>query len=144
MKNERIANVANYLAAAVALYMGTLYLTANSFMSYHSEAVSHPWSEVESSFQCLILALMRVVAGGFIATAIVIAVLQKKFTSDRKLWISSLILIQGLIVTLTSTYATLIIRLHTPGKPPTYLAIAIGALLIIGFIFNYRTLKSNK
>ena len=44
-------------------------------------------------------------------------------------------------VSLAPLYATLIVKLNTPGKPPTLLAIIGIVLLIIGYIFNQKSLK---
>jgi hypothetical protein len=140
--NQKIGNISNYLGAIILLTMGTIYLFKTSFMSYHSEAVSMDWNELESSFQYLILALMRAVSGGFIATSVLIIVLQKKFSSTKIPWIPWLILVVGLIVTSASIYATMIVRLNSPGKPPTSAALIGVALLIIGYIFNRKALKT--
>jgi len=141
--NTKIGNIANYLAALILLGMGLIYLFKNSFMPYHSDAISLEWNELDSGTQFLILALMRAVSGGFIAIAIVTAFLQKKFASGKITWIPLLILIGGLIVSLASLYATLIVRFNSPGKPPTSLAIIGIVLLIIGYIFNRKSLKKN-
>ena len=139
--NTKIGNIANYLAALMILGVGLTYLFKNSFMPYHGEAISLEWNKVDSSIQFLILALMRAVSGGFIAVAILTAFLQKKFASDKITWIPLLILIGGLIVSLASIYATLIVRFNSLGKPPTLLAIIGIVLLIIGYIFNRKSLK---
>jgi len=140
--NEKIGSTANYLAALFYLTFGMIYLFKNSFMPYHSEALSLDWKEVESSTQFLILAFMRAVSGGFIAESIVVIVLQRKFTLTKISWIPLLILATGLIVSFTSLYATMIVRLNSPGKPPTVMAIVGIVLLIVGYIFNQITLKS--
>jgi len=140
--NTKIANIANYLAALILISVGLIYFFKNSFMPYHSAAISIEWKEVDSGIQFLILAFMRVVAGGYIACAILTAFLQQKFSSTKISWIPSLILITGLIVSLTSLYGTLIVRFNSPGKPPTSFAIIGVVLLVIGYVFNQRSLKS--
>ena len=129
--NTKIGNITNHLAILLLLGTGLIYLFKNSFMPYHSEAISLEWNEVESSTQFLILALMRAVSGGFIAIAIVTAFLQYKFTLSKVRWIPILILIGGLIVSLTLIYATLIVRFNSPGDPPTL-------LIIIGICFAHN------
>ncbi len=143
MKNENIARIANYISAVIVLSMGIIYLFKGSFMPYHSEAVSVPWEEVSKPFQYLILALMRVVGGGYIGAAIVIVILQRNFAVTNKSWVCSLILIHGLIVSITSLYATLIIRFNSPGEPPTTLAIVLSVLIIIGCVFNHKAIKDS-
>ena len=141
--NEKIGSIANYLAALLTLAFGMIYLLKNSFMPYHSEALSLEWKEVESNTQYLILALMRAVSGGFVAASLVVVVLQRKFILTKISWIPWLIFATGLIVSFASIYATMIVRLNSPGKPPTVMAIGGIVLLIIGFIFNQKALKRN-
>jgi hypothetical protein len=137
--NEKIGSISNYSAAIVFLTFGIIYLLRTSFMPYHSEALSMTWNEVESSTQVLILALMRAVSGGFIASSIVIIVLQRKFALSKIQWIPGLIIIAGLILTSTTIYATMIVRLNSPGNPPTTLTLIGMLMLIIGYIFNRKS-----
>ena len=141
--NEKIGSIANYLAALILLTFGSIYLFKNSFMPYHSEALSLDWNHVEKGTQFLILALMRATAGGYITAALAVIVLQRKFTLTKIAWIPWLILVTGLLVNLASIYAIMIVRLNTPGKPPTLLAIVGIVLLITGYIFNRKTLMRN-
>ena len=139
--NKKIGSTANFLAALILLSFGAVYLIKTSFMSYHSDALSKDWNEVERSTQVLILALMRAVSGGFIATSFVIMVLQWKFSSNKISWIPLVILIAGLLVSSAIIYATLMVRINSPGEPPTTLTIAGMALFVIGYIFNRRIVK---
>ncbi|HOY51242.1 MAG TPA: hypothetical protein PLX49_05715 [Prolixibacteraceae bacterium] len=126
----------NYLVALIALGFGTIYLFRSSFMPYHSEAVSLSWDMVDGKFRILILAIMRAASGGYLVGAVVIAVLQYRFDKTGLKWIPPLILISGSIVALTSLYATLIVRLNSPGRPPTLMAIVLLVMIIAGFFCN--------
>ena len=141
--NTKIGNIANYLASLILLAIGLIYLLKNSFMPYHSDALSLGWNEVDSGTQFLILAFMRAMSGGYIAIAIVILFLQTKFAYGKTKWIPSLILTGGLILTLSSIYGTLIVRFNSSSNPPTLLAIIGIVLIIIGYIFNQKSLKNN-
>lgn len=132
----------NYLVTLIALGFGCIYLFRNSFMPYHSEAVSLPWDMVDEKFRILILAFMRAASGGYLVGAVVIAVLQYRFDKTGQKWIPPLILISGSIVALTSLYATLIVRLNSPGNPPTLLAVVLLILIIAGFFFNRKAIKT--
>lgn len=140
--NLKIATYSNFGAALILLFMGFLYLFTDSFMPYHSKAVSLEWTDVGYEMQKLILALMRAVAGGFIASAIAIIVLQLKFNKLNQSWLPILIFIIGTIVSLSSIYATLIIRIYTPGDAPTFLALIGLLILVVGFIFNRASIKN--
>ena len=141
--NTKIGNISNYLVALLLLVIGLIYLFKNSFMPYHSDAISLDWSEVDSGTKFLILAFMRAMSGGYIAIAISTAFLQKKFASGKITWIPFLNLISGLILILSTLYGTMIVRFNSPGKPPTILVIIGIVLIIIGYIFNRKSLKKN-
>lgn len=138
--SEKIGKISNYLAAVILLVFGFIYLFKWSFMPYHSEALSLKWEELEKPTQILILALMRAVSGGFIAVSVLIIILQVKFKNNKLAWIPLLILICGVLITLTTIYATMIVRLNSPGNPPTVIAYVQLLLLMLGYIFNRKTL----
>jgi len=137
MKNIT-GNLATFLGATILLVFGLIYLFRNSFMPYHSAAVSMEWAQLGPASQYLILALMRATSGGFISSAFAMIFLQCQYSRYRITWIPLLILVTGTIAMICISYATLIISLHTPGRPPLALAIVGEALLIVGFIFNRR------
>jgi hypothetical protein len=142
MKN-RIGSIINYISALPLLTFGITYLFKDSFMPYHSEAVSLKWEEVDKNIQYLILALMRAVSGGMLLAGFIIIWLQMKFNQAKLTWIPPLILIAGLIVGLTSLYATFIVRTNTPGSPPTFLVIACLVGLFIGYFFNLKSIDKH-
>ena len=51
----------------IDIVLGVIYITAGQFLSYHSQAIGSSWQEVEFGTQVLILALMRVAGGGWLA-----------------------------------------------------------------------------
>jgi hypothetical protein len=110
-------------------------------MPFHSEALGLAWNEVDSGTQIIILALMRTVSGGLLAASLVVIVLQMKITTHKLNWLPGLILAVGSIVALTAIYATIIIRMNTPGEPLTGLLVAGLVLFIIGYIFNRKALS---
>ncbi len=137
MKNIS-GNLTTFLSAAILLSFGFIYLFRNSFMPYHSVAISMDWTQVDPATRYLILALMRATSGGFISLAFAMIFLQYKFTQCRIPWIPSLILIIGTIAMICISYATIIISSHTPGRPPILEAVIGEILLIAGFIFNLK------
>ena len=142
MKNIT-GNLTTYLSAAILLSFGFVYLFRNSFMPYHAAAIARSWAQIDHATQYLILALMRAASGGFISLAFTIIILQYKYSLYRIAWIPGLILFIGTISMICISYATLIISLHTPGRPPLAEAIIGEVLLITGFIFNRRCLQKS-
>jgi hypothetical protein len=137
MKNKA-GSISNYLAALPWFVFGVIYLFKGSFMSYHSKAVSLQWSEIDKNMQLLLLGLMRAVSGGFIVISIVIIWLQLKLTEIKLQWIPLFILMMGVIMVLTTLYATIPVWLNTPGNPPIAIVLASLLLMIIGYVFNRK------
>lgn len=140
-KYIKIAQIANYLAAFLLFAFGVTYFFKSSFMPYHEEAVGVPWSQLETPVQVLILALMRCVGGGFLAVSVTIFLLQYHFTQTARRWVAWVIFASGWIVTCASIYATVLVRLHTLGNPPTGLASFGLLLLFIGLVFNRKSIN---
>ena len=63
----RIALAIYLVIGLINLVLGMIYITSNQFLSYHSQAVSKSWQEVDVGTQTLILALMRLAGGGWLA-----------------------------------------------------------------------------
>ncbi|MCX6277840.1 MAG: hypothetical protein NT004_07070 [Bacteroidetes bacterium] len=143
MKNT-IGRLTTYTAAIILLGFGLVYLLRNSFMPYHSEAISLEWGKVEPATQFLFLAFMRAISGGFIATAVAIIFLQYKLQVNKLSWIPLLILTLGTISMLCTLYAIMIVSVHTPGRPPFGTDMIGEALLLVGFVFNRRYLLKQK
>ena len=139
--NEKIAAYANYATSALLMFMGMIYLTRSSFMPYHGVALSHEWPEVDPMVRILIVALMRGVSGGLIASSVAIAFLQYKYTKLKLKWIPGLILVTGMILCSAFLYAMLKVKLNTPGNPPLGLIFAGAFLLITGFLLNRKELQ---
>lgn len=137
MKNK-IGSICNYLAGIILLVMGMVYLLKGTVMPYHLTALEKEWVEIEPNAQILLLALMRAVAGGFIALAIAILYLQKQFVHTKSPWMPGLILLMGLVVSAGAMYATLLVKFNTPATPPTGLAALGMILLLFGYLFNLK------
>jgi hypothetical protein len=137
----KIGACSNYLAAVLLMIMGVIYLTRSSFMPYHGIALSHEWQDVDPMVRVLILALMRGVSGGLLASSITIIFLQYKFMALKLKWIPKLIIIIGMVLCSTLLYAMLMVKLNTPGHPPLGLILAGAVLLIAGFFLNLNEIK---
>lgn len=111
-------------------------------MPYHAQAIGDEWTALNQPTQTLILALMRCVAGGYLAVSITIFILQQHLYKTGKKWIAWCIFLSGWIVTGTSVYATILVRLKTEGNPPTTLACAGLIFLLLGLFLNLNIIKN--
>ncbi|MGB2933041.1 MAG: hypothetical protein WBB88_11915, partial [Methyloceanibacter sp.] len=64
---RKIALVLYFLVALFSFGLGLTYGLRDQFQSYHETAVGVPWDQLDSRLQTLLLALMEVAAGGWLA-----------------------------------------------------------------------------
>ena len=126
-----------YLLALLPIgIFGMIYLFRSQFMPYHAIAVGKTWAEVDPSFQILLLALIRVVGGTLIATALAMGILLFIPFKQGMRWARWAIPTIGLVAELTGLFAMLTVTLHTPATPPWQSAVIIIILLIVGLFLS--------
>ncbi|HLT19388.1 MAG TPA: hypothetical protein VKZ96_08035 [Thermomicrobiales bacterium] len=115
---------------------GLTYLLRQQFMPYHRVALGSDWTDVPREVQILILALMRGIAGGALAVAVLaLLVLMIPFRSGE-VWAFVAVPLGGLILSAGALYAMRLVAANTPAAPP-YQPIVGGAVLgIIGFLLS--------
>ena len=134
----KIALISNYIVAALLFAFGLTYMFKLTFMPYHAEALEASWESIEASTQVLILALMRAVAGGFLASGLAIAILQFQFKKNPLAWIPITILSIGLAAATGSLYATYTVNTATEANAPFGLVVLCVALLLTAYILQRK------
>lgn len=117
------------IAGIVHVIFGVIYITADEFMSYHSQALMVPWSSIDSNYQTLLLALLKLAgAGGLIAGIVNLSlVFHTLYNRNSKLvWLLSL---SSLMFQLTMNFVVYSVYVNTPGEPPL-LAVSVGTVLL--------------
>ena len=136
MQQQLFANILTYAGGIIALLFGFVYLVKSSFLYYHKAAVEKDWANISPLFQTLILALMRATSGGVIASGFSIIVLQYYFNITNLYWIPPIILMIGVVISVCSLYAMLLVRLNSRARPPMFIIIISFILNIAGYTLN--------
>jgi hypothetical protein len=99
-------------------------------MPYHAAALGTAWAALEPAEQTLILALMRVAGGGWVAVGIALAVLVAVPFRQGQAWAVWLLPLLGMVFYLPNLSATVRVTLDTPATAPWYgnLAGIVGLL----------------
>ncbi len=140
MTKTRRAAMVGYVISSVPLFVfGAVYLLRPEFMPYHAEAVGQSWAEVEPAFKILILALMRVVGGAFLALALAIVVIAIKPFREGQAWATWLLPAISLMALGASLMATMSVARNTPGNPPV--AVVLGSGVLVGLCFGLSLLS---
>lgn len=124
------------ITAIVSIIFGIIYLTRSEFMPYHAVALEREWTELDIKTQTLILALMRVAGGGFLATGMAVILLIYLYIKTTEEWIIYIIPTIGFVTSLSSLYATLLVKNRTAGLPPVNLTLLSIGLMLTGFILS--------
>ncbi|MGF1536474.1 MAG: hypothetical protein ACFB4J_08340 [Elainellaceae cyanobacterium] len=111
-----------------------IYLFRPEFMPYHALAVGQSWDQIPPEFQALILGLMRATGGGWLATAIAMAIILFRPFKRGELWARWAVPFIGLTTAVPLLYLTLSIAIRTPATSP-WIAALLGVVLeIAGWI----------
>ena len=116
------------------LLFASLYLFRSKYMPYHADAVGKSWHELDSEIRILIIALMRVVGGGWMASSIAIGGFMYLFIFSGVLWASLAMVITGMAVCIPTLLATLIVKRRTKASPPIFAVLLSIVLLLTGFV----------
>jgi hypothetical protein len=134
MDRKRVALFFFVLSVFPGAVFGLLYLGTPKFMPYHAAAIGLSWSELSSGTQALILALLRVAGGGYLATSA--AMLIMIFWAFRRnlSWSYWAIPLVGVCSSLSTLYATLSLKFKTPASPPWQLPAVCLIFLVAGWL----------
>ena len=142
-KIVRIVCIVIYAITALSGFgFAGVYLFRLEFMPYHEVAVGHPWAEVPEGYQVLILALMRVAGGGWLAASLSMTALLLFPCRKGHYWSYIVIPVIGLAVMLPTFIATLHVKFESPANPPYLFAGLISALLILALVLCLFNKKS--
>ncbi len=131
-----IAFACHLIGILTMVGFGLTYLLRKQFMPYHGVALGKSWVEVPKELQTLILALMRAVAGGALAAAVLAFIVLLIPFRAGEVWAFWAVPAGGLILSAGSLYAMRHVAANTPGRPPFMPVLAGAALTIIGFVLS--------
>jgi hypothetical protein len=120
---------------------GLLYLFRSQFMPHHAIALGKTWTEIDPAFQILLLALIRIVGGAWIATALAIGIVLFIPFRQGMRWARWAVPAIGLVTLLPAFYAMLSVTLNTPATAPWKSALLTIVMLVAGFVLSLEPEK---
>ena len=128
-----VAVICFSMVVLIGMAFAFLYLFRRKFMPYHADAVEKSWNDLDEKNNTLIIALMRVAGGGWMASSLAIGILLYFFIRQGDHLTSLAMVITGLAVSIPTLMATLIVKRRTKANPPVFAAIFAILLLLVGF-----------
>jgi len=149
MKTLRTISLICYaLIGLLGFVFASMYLFRHEFMPYHAVAVGKSWDQVDPAMRVLILALMRVSGGGWLATSVSITLMLIGRLRFKKIYFGFTLVMTGLAALIPTLIATLYVRFNSPADPPTIAAIlgiiVLVAALILDAVSNAKLKESNR
>ena len=124
--------------------MGFVYLLRPEFMPYHAVALGKSWAEIDEILQILLLALMKVIGGAWLATAVAVSIMLVIPFRRGLFWARWAIPVVGLIAELPVLYATLLVARNTPASPPWLGVLFTVGMLAAGLILSLESRRAEQ
>lgn len=120
------------IIAVIAL----VYLLTPQLLPYQETAIGVPWENLDVGFRTQFMSLMKVGGGGYLATAIALAIMLFVPFRNGQRWARIAIPAIGIPAVLVVNYAGLTIIQNTPGRPPLIAGPVTVVLFVLGFFLS--------
>jgi hypothetical protein len=128
----RLALILLLLAAIISIVFGVRYLLARQYLPYHAVVAGKPWAELDAGLRTVILGMLRILGGGFIAYGVALIWLLLPL-SIQAAWAPWAALTVTVPATFPSLYVTLWLRKFAPpARTPVLPAAVVVALALVG------------
>ena len=129
-----IAIVLLAIPVVLGFVVGGRYLFATQFMPYQAAVLGKSWTELEPRLQAVILAMLRVVGGGFVGLALIIAWLCFALHQGAR-WAPWAMLTTAAVMLAPALFSTLALRKIEPkAKTPLAPTALAMALIVAGTV----------
>jgi len=120
------------LAALVSIFFGVRYFITKEFMSYHAVASGRSWAQIEPGVQTIILGMLKIVGGGFLAYGVALLWLLLPLGRGEA-WAAWAVLSVSAATLVPVLYVTLALRRFEPkAKTPVLPTVIVLALVLAG------------
>ena len=131
---RRIATALQLLAALLSIAASARYMTTSEFMPYHAVVTGQAWTTLTPGLQVIIIGMLRILAGGFLACGLALAFLAWPLWRGER-WAAWASLCVGLAVWAPTLAVTFMLTSAAPAaQPPTLPTIAILVVVVAAFI----------
>lgn len=127
---RRLALLFQAVAALLSIAAAIRYITASEFMPYHAAVAGQEWATLAPGVQTIILGMLRILAGGFLAVGIALAALALPVRRGER-WASWATLLVGAAVWAPTLSVTFMLKSAQPiAQPPTAPTLVILVLVV--------------
>lgn len=120
------------IAGLISILFGVRYFFASEFMPYHATVAGKSWSELEPGMRTIILGMLKIIGGGFLAYGLAVLWLLIPL-GQKQSWAAWAVLTVSLASVLPSVYVTIWLRRVSPSaRTPVAPAVAVLVMALVG------------
>jgi hypothetical protein len=135
--SPRIPMAIQLVAAVLCVGASLRYLTATEFMPYHAVVSGQAWSALSTGVQTIIVGMLRILGGGFLACGVALASLSLGIAKGQR-WASWASLTTCCAVWVPTLLVTLMLKSAAPAsQPPIIPSAGILTLVILSFTLSF-------
>lgn len=120
------------IAGLISILFGVRYFFASEFMPYHATVAGKSWSELEPGMRTIILGMLKIIGGGFLAYGLAVLWLLIPL-GQKQSWAAWAVLTVSPASVLPSVYVTIWLRRVSPSaRTPVAPAVAVLVMALVG------------
>ena len=125
------------IAGLISILFGVRYFFASQFMPYHATVVGKSWTELEPGVRTIILGMLKIIGGGFLAYGLAVLWLLIPL-GQKQSWAAWAVLTVSIASVLPSVYVTIWLRRVSPSaRTPVVPAVAVLVMALAGSALSF-------
>ena len=134
---RRFAVLVLFIAAMLSVGAGVRYLITGEFMAYHAIVSGKSWQQLEPGIQTIVLGMLRIVGGGFLACGVSLLWLLRPLGKGEA-WSRWAALTIAFCAWIPTLYVVLVLRAASPeSQPPMVPTSLMLALTVVGVVAHF-------
>jgi hypothetical protein len=140
---RKIAAATQVLAALLCFGSGAIYIGRTEFMPYHAQVVGMPWTAITPKLQALVLGMMTVMGGAYLASGATLLWLLKPLLRAER-WAAYAVLSNAILLWLPVLYITVSLRGISPSaQTPVAPTAILLSVLVLGGVLQLISSRSD-
>ncbi|MBI9075506.1 MAG: hypothetical protein JEZ02_08865 [Desulfatibacillum sp.] len=135
--HHSIAFVCFAICATGFFVAGCVYFFTPKFLPYHQQASDMDWEELTPQSRGMALAVLRIVAGGFLCASVATFILLWIPYRQGLVWAGPAIFVIYNSMAIPALYGTYLVASNTPSNPPLLPVLTAIIISFVGMILSF-------
>lgn len=136
MNRLTIARTLFYLTGIGSVIMGLIYMSVNTPMPYHLEALAGGWETLDTKQSLIMMIFLRGAGSGFVCIGLATLAITRFALKEGNDWARWILLLIAFVEGIPTLYSVLQIMNQTTGQPPLGLLILSLVAALVAFFLS--------